>query len=261
MRWLTRFSSSSWWPDTGCGSISPDATFASSDASDSRAVEDGPAERAVPARVALLERLREGPALEEVGRDEQRPGERVDAADVGVEQVGPVRALAAQLGVEVEAAGREPAAPQDLVERQGQVLDRVRELVGVPAVLRVAAVRVDAAEHPVRDGVRDLVVERVAGERRVVRLDVEPVLVLEPVADEEAVDRRRVVVVLVLGRLHRLRLDQERALEPDPVLVLGDEVQEAGELVALALEVGVEQRVVALAAAPQHVVRATETLA
>ena len=35
MRWFTRVSRSSWWPDTGLGSISPDATFASSDASNS----------------------------------------------------------------------------------------------------------------------------------------------------------------------------------------------------------------------------------
>ena len=43
-------------------------------------------------------------------------------------------------------------------------------------------------------------------------------------------------------------------------LVLGDEVQEPGELVALAPEVGVEQRVVALAAAPQDVVLPAEAL-
>ena len=85
-----------------------------------------------------------------------------------------------------------------------------------------------------RDGVGDLVVERMPGERRVVGLDVEAVLVLEPVPDEEAMDRRRVVVVLVLRRLHRLGLDEQRALEPDPVLVLGDEVEEPGELVARA---------------------------
>ena len=110
------------------------------------------------------------------------------------------------------------------------------------------------------DGVGDLVVERVPSERRVVRLDVQAVLVLQPVPDQEAMDRRRVVVVLVLRRLHRLGLDEERALEADLVLVLGDEVQEPGELAALALEVRVEQRVVALAAAPQDVVRAAEAL-
>ena len=58
----------------------------------------------------------------------------------------------------------------------------------------------------------------------------------------------------------RLGLDQERALEPDAVLVLGDQAQEPGELVSLAAEVRVEQRVIAFAAAPQHVVRAAEPL-
>ena len=86
------------------------------------------------------------------------------------------------------------------------------------------------------------------------------VLALEAVADQEAVDRRGVVVVLVLRRLHRLGLDEQRGLETDLVLVLGDQVQEPRELVALAREVGVEQRVVALAAAPQDVVRATQPL-
>ncbi len=103
-------------------------------------------------------------------------------------------------------------------------------------------------------------VEAVAGERRVVRLDVQLVLAVEAVADEEAVDGRGVVVVLVLRGLHRLRLDEERPLEPDLRLVLGDEVEEAGELLPLALQVGVEERVVALAPAPQDVVGPAEAL-
>ena len=156
--------------------------------------------------------------------------------------------------------GASPPAAEDLVQRQREVLDRVRELVGVPAVLGIAPVGVDAAQHPVGGGERDLVVEAVAGERRVVRLDVDPVLALEPVLDQEAVHGLDVVVVLVLGRLHGLGLDQELALEAELVLVLDDEVEEAGELIALAPQVGVEQRVVALAAAPQDVVLAAEAL-
>ena len=64
----------------------------------------------------------------------------------------------------------------------------------------------------------------------------------------------------MLGRLLRLGLDEQKALEPDPVLVLGDHRQEAGELGLLAGEVGVEQRLVALATTPQHVVRPIEPL-
>ena len=49
-------------------------------------------------------------------------------------------------------------------------------------------------------------------------------------------------------------------MEADPVLVLRDEREEPGELLLLAREVGVEQRVVAFAAAPQDVVLAAEPL-
>ena len=103
-------------------------------------------------------------------------------------------------------------------------------------------------------------VEAVPRQRRVVDLEVEPILVGQVVSLEEARDRRAVVVVLVLGRLLRLRLDEQRALEADPVLVLGDHRQETGELRLLAGHVGVEQRLVALAAAPQDVVAATEPM-
>jgi hypothetical protein len=58
----------------------------------------------------------------------------------------------------------------------------------------------------------------------------------------------------------RLRLDQKRALEADLVLVLGDQAQEPGELCLLAGEIRVQERVVALATAPQDVVGAAEPL-
>ena len=75
---------------------------------------------------------------------------------------------------------------------------------------------------------------------------------------EEGVHGGRVEVVLVLGGLLGLRLDQERALEADLVLVLGHEREEAAELVELLLHVGVEQRLVPFPAAPEHVVLAAE---
>src|SRR5205807_9040866 len=49
----------------------------------------------------------------------------------------------------------------------------------------------------------DLVLEAVARERRMVVLDVDLDFVLEPVGLQEAEHRRRVEVVLVLGRLAR----------------------------------------------------------
>src|SRR5205814_3830428 len=119
--------------------------------------------------------------LDHVDGREQGPSERVDACDVCMEQVGPAHALPAELRVEVEAAGRESARGEYFVERERELVDRVRELVGVPTVLVVAAVDVDAAESAERDSARHLVMEAVAGEGRVVRLEIEAVLIRETV--------------------------------------------------------------------------------
>src|SRR5215212_7613970 len=73
--------------------------------------EDRLTERAVPVRVALGPEPLEPSVLDQGGRDKQRASERVDAADVGVEEVMPVHALAAELGVEVEPAAREASRP------------------------------------------------------------------------------------------------------------------------------------------------------
>ena len=83
-------------------------------------------------------------------------------------------------------------------------------------------------------------------------------LVRQTVLLQEGVAGRAVEVVLMLGGLARLGFDQQGAFETDPVLVLGDELHEPAELVRLPPEVGIEQRVVALATAPEHVVLAAE---
>ena len=55
-----------------------------------------------------------------------------------------------------------------------------------------------------------------------------------------------------------LRLDRRRAAEPDLLLVLDGQVEEAREVVELALHVGVEQRRISFAAPPEGVAGTTE---
>ena len=70
---------------------------------------------------------------------------------------------------------------------------------------------------------RDLVLEAVAGERaRGCASMLTLISFSSPCVLQEAVHGGDVEVVLVLGRLARLGLDQDRALEADLVLVLDD---------------------------------------
>src|SRR3546814_19618728 len=91
--------------------------------------------------------------------------------------------------VEVEAAGGEAARTDDLEHRERHFLDRIGELIGVPAILVIAAVGVDRPENAEGGGGGDLMLEGMARQRRMIGLDIDAHLVLEPVALEEEIGR------------------------------------------------------------------------
>ena len=99
-----------------------------------------------------------------------------------------------------------------------------------------------------------------AGERGVIGLEVQLEVLQEAVFAEEVEAGGRIGIVLVGRGFARLRLDEELALEADLLRVVDSEVQERGEVVELTLHVGVDQRGVAFAAAPEDVTFAAESL-
>ena len=103
--WLTTFSSISWRPERGAGRSRARRPSASRSSRVARRRGSPGRGRRPSRRSALRHAPRACRCSIRSRRDEQRPRQRVDAADVGVEQVARSDALAAQLGVEVEAAG------------------------------------------------------------------------------------------------------------------------------------------------------------
>ena len=158
------------------------------------------------------------------------------------------------------AASAEAARAQDRNHREREFFHVGIELVGVPAEQQVAAVRIDGADHALGRGDLDLVLEAVPRERGVVRLDVELEMLFEAEGAEEGDAARDVEIVLVFRRLLRLRLDQELTLEADALGVIDRQVQERSKVVLFAFQIGVEQRLVALAPAPENIVLAAEFL-
>ena len=149
------------------------------------------------------------------------------------------KALPPHLGVEVDAARGESVLPEDDEHALRREINVGRELVRVPAEQHVARVGVDAAERSLNRRVDQLVHHRVAGERGVIRLDVEFHVLLEIVLPDEIQARRRVEVVLVLGRLLRFGLEQELPGKADRLGEVDRHVHEPREVIQLALHVGV----------------------
>jgi len=114
-------------------------------------------------------------------------------------------------------------------------------LFGVPPIARIAAVDVDRAEDAVRPRYCDLMFEIQAGQGRMIDLDVDFDLLGEPIALQEREYRSHIMVVLMLGRLKRLGLDENGALEADLVFVLHHHGQEPRVLIELPAQVGVQQ--------------------
>ena len=92
---------------------------------------------------------------------------------MGVEQIIGIDGLAADLGVEVQAACGEAASFQNLQHRQRDFRHVDDELVRVPSRLIVAAVHVDGTENAKCRSKRDFMLEGVACENGVVLLDVD----------------------------------------------------------------------------------------
>ena len=152
----------------------------------------------------------------------------------------------------------ETAATDDLDHRGGEIVCIYRELVGVPAVLGVASVGVDGAEHAVVDGYCEFMLEGVAGEGGMVDFDIDLEVLVEAVGAEETDDGLRIDVILVLCRLHGLGLDEECALEAMCAGVISGCSEHGGKVILLPLHLGVKDAVIAFAATPEHVRGATE---
>jgi hypothetical protein len=88
----------------------------------------------------------------------------------------------------------------------------------------------------------------------VVFFDVEEEALVEVVAPEEGEDGVDVGVVLMQRGLAWLGLDQQFAGEAYGVGVVCNRLEERGQVLLFFVHAGVEQRVVALAATPQHVI-------
>ncbi len=178
---LTICSSSSWRPERGTGRSRPRPPGPGGRQGCANRRECGrPAGRPMP-RSARRGTGRSVAASSSAAAASKRAGDGVDPADVGVEEVVAVHRLAAQLGVEVEAAGGEAAGLQDLVQRQRAAPRRVfgnwsvsQPFCGSP---RLASID---AEEAVGRGRGDLVLEAVPGQGGVVGLDVELDLAVRP---------------------------------------------------------------------------------
>src|SRR5690606_31034329 len=147
-----------------------------------------------------------------------------------MENVCQVGRISSGLRVEVDSASPEPSGLQDHQHCFGKLIEIIGELVGIPAILVVAAVGVDASQQPGISSHLQFVLEGMLRQRGVIHLDVQLEIVEEIEFSEKRDHGSSVKVILMLGGFHRLGLDKESSLEAIAATVVTRRMQESGEM-------------------------------
>ena len=203
--------------------------------------------------VTLGHELVDTAVLDDLVSLDETQSKGVHTGDVGQQHVLKGVGLTACLGVEVQTAVGEAAGLDHLVHAKGGVVDIGGELVGIPAQEHIALVGVDGAEDAVDGSRAELVLEGVACQGGVVGLDVHAEVIHEAVGAQEVGAGANVEVILVLGGLLGLGLDVEVTGEALGAAVVAGQGQELAQVVQLQGHIGVDEGIVALAAAPEDV--------
>ncbi len=211
------------------------------------------ADARIPGAVAILDEGIDAAVLADGSRDLQTAGEGVHARDMSDEQVVGLEALATNLGIEVHATGRETAVLQHGEHGLGRQVNVGWELIRVPAQEVIAHVGIDGPERSGSARDFEFMFHGLAGQPRVVDLDVEFEVLKQAVFPQEVQAGGRVAVILMARRLFGLGLNVERALKSNLLLVVDGHVHELPQVVQFALHVGVQQRRIPFASAPEYV--------
>src|SRR5690606_12722404 len=174
--------------------------------------------------------------------DKQCPCECIHSADVGMENVCQVGRISSGLRVEVDTSRPEPSCLQDHQHCFSKLIEIIGELVGIPAVLVVAAVGVDTSQQLRVCSHLQFVLEGMLRQRGVIHFDVKLEIIEEIEFSEKRDYGSSVKVILMLGGFHRLRLDKESSFEAIAASVVTRCVQESSEMFLFPLHIGVQQR-------------------
>ncbi|KAF5039983.1 hypothetical protein DSECCO2_538210 [anaerobic digester metagenome] len=115
-------------------------------------------------------------------------------------------------------------------------------------------VGIDAAKHAVVGANLQIMTERMTGQCCVVGFNIALEILLQTPILQKSDGCGGIVVILVLGRFHRLGFDKEGSLESDAASIVPGHGQEACKMLLLALHIGVEQAHITLTTTPEHVV-------
>src|SRR5690606_34814607 len=96
--------------------------------------------------------------------------------------------------------------------------------------------------------------ERMSCQCRMVYFDIQFEIFIQSMLSQKANYRSCIVIILMLGRLHRLRLDEECSFETILSSIVPCYSKELSKMLSLTLHICIEQRHIAFTTSPEHII-------
>ena len=174
------------------------------------------------------------------------------------EQILKIGRVTTDLSIEVGTAITQTTVADDFHHSLCQLEVVDGELVGIPSILSITTVSVNRTQHTCVNSTSQLMLEGMTSQCGVVHLDVHLEVLIQAMCLQETDNGLSVNIILVLRRLHGLRLNKECALESLAACIVASHAKHHGHVLLLSLLVGVQQAHVTLTTTPEHIVGTTE---
>ena len=128
------------------------------------------------------------------------------------------------------------------------------ELVCIPSVLIITPVGIDRAEHTIVYCHCQFVFECMTGQGCVVHFNIHLEILFQAMSLQETDNCFGIHIVLVLGRFHRFRFNEESTGESLCTGIVTSDGQHLSQMFLFTLLVSIEQAHVTFTTAPEHIV-------
>src|SRR5699024_2435018 len=173
-----------------------------------------------------------------------------------IEKIFQVGGIPADFSIKVDTARFKASVLQNNQHRLGNFKNISGKLVGIPSVLIIAPVGIDAAQHIGIGGYLKFMFKGVLGQDGMVHLNIDFKIFLQAIFIEKTDDRGCIEIVLVFGGLHRLWLNQESTLEAVSAAIIFSLMHKLCQMISFPLHICIEERHIALTSAPEHIILA-----
>src|SRR5699024_5636466 len=129
------------------------------------------------------------------------PGHHIHTTNMGMEKIFKIRRITPYLSIKVNSSGIKASMFEDNKHSLGDFKNICRKLIGIPPILIIAPVGINAAEHIRIGGYLQFMLKRMFGKDSMVHFNIDFKIILQAEFIQETDNCSRIKIILMFGWL------------------------------------------------------------